>query len=274
MAEPVFDVDVTLRAELRQRLQTEGYYQFPSILPLEAMARMRAGVTSLYEAGIPLGFCYIYDEFWYLSRWIDSILVAILGEGFRRLPDHWAWYVKPGSSGWGAHRDKTVGSLVADGLPGSLSIWVPLGDATPRNGCMYVVPADQDPMYDKPWSVNTIKDLATARALPAKAGSVLLWTQELLHWGGVSSRMASEPRISFSIEYQRGDVRPFNQPLMNPEATPPSFEQRLGLTGKQIIQYKHMWGPDSELLDLGRALWDAYPFMDLHEPGPSRSGPA
>jgi hypothetical protein len=81
-----------------------------------------------------------------------------------------------------------------------------------------------------------MENIQGIRALPAGAGSNLGWRQNLLHWGGKSCERALEPRISLGFEFQRGDTRPYNDPLLDPLAIP-GFEQRLGLIGKQILQY-------------------------------------
>ena len=51
------------------------------------------------------------------------------------------------------------------------------------------------------------------------------------------------------FEFQRADVEPFNQPLLQP-LQPLSFDMRLALIAKQILQYRHMYKihPAIELL--------------------------
>jgi hypothetical protein len=50
-----------------------------------------------------------------------------------------------------------------------------------------------------------------------------------------------ETRVSMAFEFQRSDVAPFNEPLLEPAQIQP-FESRLKLIAKQVLQYKHMYG--------------------------------
>jgi hypothetical protein len=68
--------------------------------------------------------------------------------------------------------------------------------------------------------------------------------------------------VSFSIEYQRGDAPPENEPLLDPRHTPP-FLRRLGLVGKQILQYRHMYALDSETVALGERLRSRFPIQEV-----------
>ncbi len=101
--------------------------------------------------------------------------------------------------------------------------------------------------------VRLVKSLAAVAA-----GSVLGWHHALLHWGGRANPRASGPRISMSIEYQRADAEAFNEPLLDPARLPP-FERRLGLVGKQILQYDHMYDPDDQLVQLANELHARFP---------------
>ena len=105
---------------------------------------------------------------------------------------------------------------------------------------MYILPANLDPTYatedEKTWQV----DMASIRAMPGKPGDFLCWNQAVLHWGSRTSRFAPHPRMSMALEFQRGDITPWNNPLLEPFANH-DFAFRLKLVGKQILQYKHMY---------------------------------
>ena len=258
--EPLFEVDDAWRLELWSDLRTEGYFHLGPRLPPAHVARMAAALLRLRQANIPPVFMYVYDDLYNLHGYLRGFLAALLGEGFRVLPDLWAWCVEPGpmERGWRPHRDRDFDCLRPNGQPKSISIWVPLTEATPWNGCMYVMPAAKDPHYKarvKKYDVATLQDI---RALPAEPGSVLGWTQALLHWSGRSSSRAKEPRLSFSIEYQRGDEPAFNEPLLDPLVLPP-FERRLGLIGKQIHQYRHMYRVGEAFERVGELLRERFP---------------
>jgi SAM-dependent methyltransferase len=144
-------------------------------------------------------------------------------------------------------------TLDPDDSPHSLTVWLPFSEATPLNGCIYVLPAQHDErfrrrVWDGPGN-DKVEDLQNIRALPAQAGSLLAWNQAILHWGGRASRRAEGPRTSAAFEFQRGDKPPFNEPLLDPQRVP-SFAERLGLIGKQVLQYRHMYplAPDVESL--------------------------
>lgn len=247
-----FNIEATTAKKFDTRMMHEGYFQFhvgPENWPI-SLPDMAAAVKTLVEAELAPPFAFLYDEFWLLFFMQSRVLASILGEDYRMLPDFWAWYVDPaqGGAGWSPHRDKDWKSLFEDGRPKSLSVWIPLTVASPTNGCMYVVPSNRDRNYgtekDKEW----VFDQADVRALPGKPGDVFIWNQALLHWGSRTSPFSQDgARISASVEFQRNDVDPFNLPLMSPNQIP-SFEMRLKLIGKQILQYKHMYPlfPDLE----------------------------
>jgi hypothetical protein len=256
----LFPVDDAWRQELWSDLLTEGYFHLGPRLPKGHVARMAAAVRRLVAAQIPPVFMYVYDDFYNLSGYLHGFLGALLGPGFRVLPDLWAWSVDPGPAGkgWRPHRDRDYAALLPNGLPKSLSIWVPLTDATPWNGCIYVMPAARDRNYHARVMKCDVPNLQDIRALPAEAGSVLGWNQALLHWSGRSSSRAKEPRLSFSIEYQRGDEPAFNAPLLDPLELPP-FERRLGLIGKQMLQYRHMYHVGSGFERVAELLVERHP---------------
>lgn len=197
----------------------------------------------------------MYDEYWELFFSLKGLLSFVLGSKLQMLPDFWVWYVDPvkEESGWGPHRDKTINSLMSDGMPKSATVWVSLSDSNPLNGCMYLIPANKDSGYRDFISNSLPADFQSARALPVPAGSVLLWNQRVFHWGGRSSKYAAEPRISMAVEFQRGDIPAYNHPLIAMSSIPP-FELRLKLIGKQILQYTHMYNYSDELISLAKAM--------------------
>jgi ectoine hydroxylase-related dioxygenase (phytanoyl-CoA dioxygenase family) len=115
-------------------------------------------------------------------------------------------------------------------------VWIPLTDATPDNSCIYVLPLSRDPNYPSHPDVESVERLQDVRALPAPVGSALVWNQYLLHWGSRACARASEPRISWGIYFQSGDVENFNRSAREP-AGPLGFEERLGYIGKALERY-------------------------------------
>jgi hypothetical protein len=241
--------------ELLSDLRIEGYVHVPDVLPTSVVEPLRDCVQLLHRSGIPLPFAFVYDEFWLVYQRVSHFISAALGGDYRALPDFWAWYVPPTDqgAGWGPHRDRVQPTLEPDNSPHSLTVWLPFTDATPLNGCMYVLPAHHDErfttrVFDGPGN-NHVPDPHAIRALPATAGSFLAWNQALLHWGSRASRLGTAPRMSAAFEFQRADQPAYNQPLLDPHRMP-SFTERLGLIGKQVLQYRHMYplSPDVEAI--------------------------
>jgi hypothetical protein len=249
--------------QLQNDLRREGYVQVEGAFSPEQIAPLRAVVSALFERKIPLPFLFVFDEPWQLFQGLAPFLSTTLGEGYRALPDFWVWHVVPNESaaGWGPHRDRVQPTLDRDNNPYTLTVWLPFSDATPLNGCIYALPAHLDERFKRRvWDGddnNVVHNPQDVRALPAKAGSLLAWNQAILHWGGRASRLAREPRISAAFEFQRGDRPSFNTPLLDPKSIPP-FQRRLGLIGKQVLQYQHMYPLTPDVAAVAQSLFDKH----------------
>lgn len=258
---PLFETP-ELERQLKQ-LRFEGYVNIPGVLPAELVTRLFGAVEHLYKRAIPLPFTFVFDEFWHAFQGVSAFIEAALGATYKALPDFWVWYVAPSdnAAGWGPHRDKVAPCVDRDNSPHSLTVWLPFSDATPLNGCIYMLPAHLDERFKRRvWDGegnNQVLQPQNVRALPASAGSVLAWNQAVLHWGGRASSMAGGPRVSAAFEFQRGDKPPFNTPLLDPKKIPP-FRQRLGLIGKQVLQYRHMYPLPSDVAKLAEMLRDRF----------------
>jgi len=242
-------------------LREEGYVQAPDVFVPADVARLQDGIRRLVGQGILPAFAFVYDEYWHIFQSLSAFLSAALGPGFQMLPDLWAWYVPPSNeaAGWQPHRDRSGAAIRPDNSPDSLTVWLPLTDATPLNGCMYVLPARHDPnLHAVTLPENGVFQLAgeslqNIRALPATAGSLLAWNQALLHWGGRASHLGAHPRCSIAAQFQRGDLPAFERPLLNPQA-PPSFAERIGLIGHLICGFSGFLALPAELRVLAAAL--------------------
>jgi hypothetical protein len=245
--------------ETRGVLVEDGYLQFESVIPDKTTRVLRNGIVALQRQAIPPVFAFVYDEYWEFFYRLEGLLRHVLGNGPRMLPDFWIWYVDPQreEAGWGPHRDKTCDTLLPDGMPKSVTVWAALSDATPLNGCMYVVPASRDSGY-RDFSHENVHamDPQSVRALGVPMGSLLVWNQRIVHWGGRSSKRAAGPRISMAFEFQRGDIPPYNQPLLELSHFP-SFDTRIRMIGKQILQYTHMYKYSDDLVALARTVTGA-----------------
>ena len=231
--------DVVLADALRQR----GHVQIDRAVPVAAARRLAEAAVQLKRAGWPPVFLAVYDEFWNLWRVpaVQTLLSACIGPDVRMRPRIWCYYVHAvrGARGWPPHADDF-------GRPG-LSVWIPLTDSTIENGCMYVVSKDLAPsiarehaLFDRP-----VVDLSTAtellqcaRPLPADAGSVLAWTFDVIHWGGIAQSSASEPRISVSAEFvPAGAGYDDLLPPWNVDDGSPAFEHRLRIIGVNLQRF-------------------------------------
>lgn len=231
--------DFRLMADL---LRVEGYVQGSNAnwgVDLDAMANL---VRSLTDANLSAVFAFVYDEFWLPFMRLHSVYSNLLGGQYYLLPEFWVWNVDPkrGDAGWEPHRDKDRDALFEDGSPKSLTTWIPLSSATTMNGCMYLVPAMLDPTYGKENESEWEFELPSIRALPGNVGDFFIWNGAVLHWGSRTSLRAPESRVSMAFEFQRADVAPYNEPLINPLSSL-DFELRLKVIAKQILQYSHMY---------------------------------
>ena len=114
------------------------------------MAAAEIGVKKVSSAlNLSPSLIYLYDEAWDVFRRLRPLLTHFLGDRIALLPHFWAWQVDPRTdgSGWPPHRDYQGESAIGDDMLISLSLWVPLSDATPDNGCMHVLPRNFEKRY-------------------------------------------------------------------------------------------------------------------------------
>ena len=111
------------------------------------------------------------------------------------------------------------------GLPRVLSTWMPLTPVRTDNGCMYVVPMEFDPDFDRPGAFAHLRsatarpdddgdicgnvvtecrfDLTAARPLaPVEAGDICMWAGNTIHWGArASASSTAPPRASIAATF-------------------------------------------------------------------------
>src|SRR5262245_5368908 len=147
-----FDLHDNIVQELDTRLVREGYFQIDPLnwgVPIGDMAH---AIQALEQNRWMPVFAFVFDEYWVMYHQLKNVLARLLGADFKFKPNFWAWHIDPrqGQSGWEPHRDDSKTGLLPDGRSRCLTVWVALTDATPLNGCIYVVPADRDPTYNTP----------------------------------------------------------------------------------------------------------------------------
>lgn len=228
------------RAKLQGLLWEEGYFVAPPAIPDVLLQKCRAAIELVRKRGAPAVAAFAFDAPWELSELLADHATAAIGSEARLLPAFWAWRLDHDTErrGWAPHRDHPERDLDERGAPTSLTLWVPLTDATPDNGCIYVVPAPWDPQYLNPNATPEVLFLQSIRAVPAPAGSVLGWTSKLLHWGAMADAHAA-PRISLSFEYQAADRPPFDG-VTYPLGYIPAPAERRTLIHTVWARYQHM----------------------------------
>ena len=249
--------------QLLECIRSEGYVRVPSVVPADSVESVRRCIQHLYEADIPLPFAFVYDELWEVFRATAGYIETLLGGDYLMLPVFWAWYVPPtdDASGWTPHRDSVKPAIDDDNTPQSLTVWLALSDATPLNGCIHVLPLRLDDRF-KHWAFagegsSMVFQPQNIRALPAPAGALLAWNHNLLHWGGRASRLATGPRCSMAMEFQRADKPPRDIPAVDPTYMP-TFQERLALIGRMILNYQQRYPLTPEMAAEAAALWNRY----------------
>ena len=159
------------------------------------------------------------------------------------------------------------GSFRGDGTPKYATAWVALTDASPDNSCLYFIPRGADPGYTAGDDCAAVASLGggdalraclpTAeamqriRAVPAAAGSAVLFSHRTFHWGSAGRRGCTAPRVAMSF----GAACPsFEAPyLTGAQGTArgvagagvpfPRLAARLALAAAQCIAYADRFAP-------------------------------
>ncbi len=223
----------------RARLVDDGYLHLKQPGIDAPYATIEKVMRRIVDAGMPAAFIGVYDEVWEIAAQLQSVLQGCFGGDFAMVPDFWASFSESGHRGVAAHRKRPGTALFRDHTPKSLSVWVPVTNATVENGCIYIVPAKLDKNYASAVSDRADAHLQCIRALPAQSGDVLIWTGEAYHWKAVSSRHSGDgPLLSLSWEFQSMSAAPVAGFLVDcfPQV---SFEDRLGLLAHQMPQHRN-----------------------------------
>jgi hypothetical protein len=229
----------------KKMMDTDGYFHEVSALNKYQVEikELVSFIKKLNRENLPPVLAFYADFPWIAFQSLNQIFSEQLEKDFLYLPCFWAWFVDPkkAQAGWLPHRDKGARKgLFANGDPKALTCWIPLTEATPLNGCMYIIPKQHDLNYGIAGADGlNINGLPVIRALPGKPGDIFVWDQTLFHWGAQTSEFASEPRLSMALELQSNRAEHFKSPVLNPNELI-SERLRLKLIGKQMLQYDHM----------------------------------
>jgi hypothetical protein len=260
------------RQRFVQRLVRDGYLKTDPFISARLIAAMKQAMFVLRDQGFPPVFAYVYDEFWDIARGpsFRALLADAFGPGCRQSPRVWAFHVgtEDGASGWPPHVDGGHLTHTTD----RITLWIPITDATLENGCMNVVPKhllppslpdefanDASGISPKVWRTM----LQGARPLPARAGSILAWDFQVVHWSGFCDG-AVEPRLSLAVEIIGATAEPVESelPLFDLVSLPP-FEERLRAIAKGILSYQRFEPMTLRYVGLARRILDK---LDIETP--------
>ena len=137
--------------------------------------------------------------------------------------------------------------------PSVLSVWLPLVDITPRNGCMYVVPCTSD-FHDEQTPPGFDKSGAVALA-PAEAGSLMAWAGDTIHWGTACAqklRKNEKPRVSLAFVFRKRDAKcdARGEALTKQECcegTGLTLARRLEVVKHALTCFEHWYGDTREM---------------------------
>jgi phytanoyl-CoA hydroxylase len=100
---------------------------------------------------------------------------------------------------------------------GSINIWVALGDMTPANGCLQIVPrshrADLDSRASDDGDGHRQVDVEPLSAVPIRmrAGDAVAFSRWTVHGSGPNT--TEQPRVAYALQYHRADVRAYRPDL-------------------------------------------------------------
>jgi Phytanoyl-CoA dioxygenase (PhyH) len=240
----------------RLGLIQQGYARVDDALDSSLIGKLKAGATALQQAGYPASFLILFDETWELANQSDGIMKDATHEANRFNFDILAWYIE--SRGFSPHRDRqpdnTPASFHPDGQAKFVTHWVALSEATPENSCLYMIPKTHDPGYmegddeaEDPLqrALPNKGSFQHIRSFPRSAGTSLLFTHRIIHWGSARDESSTmPPRIAISFvcsdpSYEKPYLEQYSrQP--SEESTlfiAPSFPLRLLLVCAQLLIY-------------------------------------
>ncbi|KAI3656047.1 hypothetical protein MP638_000945 [Amoeboaphelidium occidentale] len=266
-------------------LRDSGYFMLPPDLLLRAVGaqvfkKLSESVIRLQEAGWHPWFLCMYDEPFIILHHLESFVRKVTkNDQVKCNFDFLAWHVNSleGDAGFSPHRDRQLDnvkeSFTIEDFPKYVTTWIPLTDAVPENGCLYVIPKEYDPGYidgdlsDTDPMVRALNSHDTnvdhnknvpfgcsyrgfqnIRALPCSSGSCVVFSHRIIHWGSRSVKGYPHPRIAMAFAFSDPE---YEEPYLlncslvressenSCEYFLPSLQERLGLaTGQAISYYK------------------------------------
>lgn len=209
-----------------------GFSSCEDVFEVADINRLAKTVFAVQNAGWPMAFSFLYDEFWTLleAPKLRAFLTSILGDRYQPTARFLVNYVPPmpGGSGFAPHVD--------GGPDHTVSCWMPLTAASPDNGGVYVIertPASMNLVTDFKNAETFSNDqmmllLSHARALPMDPGGFLAWQPDTIHWGGMFRRGPARLAVSWEFMGPQHENLDAVLPLaLLPDQPLPAFEDRL-----------------------------------------------
>lgn len=235
---PLTDDEVARAIEHYRR---EGYFETRAVIDPATCEALRGVLEAVLADGWPVVFAFAVEEVWAASQSpsLVRLLEGALGPGYRQRHQIYAHWISPlaGAAGWPPHVD-------GHGSTARVSAWLPLSDATPENGCMMLIPKSRIPDELRGMAYHDRKSftggeahrlLHATRALPTKAGSLLGWDHDVLHWGSHCDG-GGKPRVALAVEFESASYAGSESPLYDPLVVPP-FGERMRAIARAVLGY-------------------------------------
>lgn len=235
-------------------LEDDGYCRAEGVFKERDLVEVKEAIETVTSAGwLPI-FAFIYDAPWRLARSPQVLALAdrLLGSRDHGMAlDFWITSVANDSEshGFNPHKDNHSSANACKNPARAVTVWIALSDATPENGCLYVIPENLERFsveeLEREYGANDFFGavLHRTRALPAETGTILCWRNTLTHWGSFGSGRASTPRLSLSVAYMIPEKHPDNpnagNPLLKRDQPLPIFGQRLIYVANSIQNYHY-----------------------------------
>lgn len=217
----------------KMRLVNDGFVRLKQPGFKVKMDQISSAMDRIVNAGLPAAFIGVYDETWTIIAQLQDVIDGMFDGKSAMVPDFWASHTVSSAS-LTAGRKRAGKGIYEDGTPKNVTVWIPVTDATPENGCVYVVPAGQDRNYGKPNPERADASLSGIRALSAQAGDALIWTGETYNWQARPDRHGDDGALmSLNWEFQCRETAPIDGLLVDSYPYVP-FETRLALLARQM----------------------------------------
>mmetsp|Transcript_130920 Transcript_130920/g.407136 ORF Transcript_130920/g.407136 Transcript_130920/m.407136 type:complete len:587 (-) Transcript_130920:163-1923(-) len=259
------DMAVGKLEQARFQLESKGFCQFRDMAWEEIGISLQAVVAtmdSLRDNGFPPVFIFMFDEPWLIFAKLLGTMAGILASKTMEMDTSiFAWALQlvdkcidVGSNFGRPHRDCSYDDChSANGDMTLVTVWLPVVPVTIDSGCIYVVPADRDPLFarsDDPLHMTADQQVPWPhiRPLPCAAGDVLMWQGSLIHWGSACSESAGQPRKSIGTAFvlpceSSRAVSSKTDTLSKEELEGGlSMQARLQFVLKALLRYEH-WHP-------------------------------